>query len=79
MQRKVGMVASEPLGALAALSMVISWALHSYVPDMPPEIITAVAIVVVGFARPFVMPVKRHVVLVDEAVQVVKKKVSDDA
>ena len=79
MQRKVGVVAGEPLGVLLALSSVLAWILHEYVPEMPGPIVTAVSIVVVGFARPFVMPVKRHVVLVDEAVQVAKKKVSDDA
>ena len=51
----------EPVGILAALAGIVSWALHTYVPDIPVEIVSAIGVIVSGLARQFVVPAHKGV------------------
>ena len=54
-----GPLASEPLGLFMAIGIVVSWLLHTYVPAMSDEIVSAVSILVIGLVRPLVTPAGR--------------------
>ena len=46
----------EPVGILAALAGIVSWVLHTYIPNIPVEIVSAIGVIVSGLARQFVVP-----------------------
>ena len=54
-----GPLASEPIGVFVAVGMVTSWLLHRFVSEMPDEVVSAIVVLLVGLARPFVMPTAR--------------------
>ena len=60
-------LSSEPIGIAAAFVGVIEWALHAYIPDMPPGIVVAVgAIAVWLLARPWTVSHAHHVCEVED-------------
>ena len=46
----------EPITILAAIGVVATWALHTYIPTMPPEIVSAVGVLITAIARQWVVP-----------------------
>ena len=61
-------ISGEPIGIAAAVVAIIEWALHEYVPTMPPGIVAAVgALAVWLMARPWTVSYGRHVEEVEKA------------
>ena len=61
-------LATEPIGVAAAVVGIIEWALHEYVPSMPPGVVIAVgAIAVWLMARPWTVSHAQHVCEVEKA------------